>query len=85
VLEAMAHGLAMVVSDGSGNPEAVGDAGVVVPVGDVDAWAAELARLAADADERARLQRAARARAVARFSVERFRNDIEAIYDELLA
>jgi glycosyltransferase involved in cell wall biosynthesis len=85
VLEAMAHGLAMIVSDGSGNPEAVGDAGVVVPVGDVDAWAAELARVAADADERARLQRAARARAVARFSVERFRTDIEAIYDQLLA
>ncbi|HEX6714688.1 MAG TPA: glycosyltransferase family 4 protein [Thermoleophilaceae bacterium] len=85
VLEAMAHGLAMVVSDGPGNPEAVGDAGMVVPVGDVDAWAAQLTRLAGDPDERARMQEAARERAVERFSVERFRRDIEAIYDELLA
>jgi glycosyltransferase involved in cell wall biosynthesis len=84
VLEAMAHGLAMVVSDGAGNPQAVGDAGIVLPVGDVDAWAAELGRLAADAGERARLQRAARGRAEQRFSAERFRRDIEAIYDELL-
>src|SRR4051812_21038214 len=84
VLEAMANGLAMVVSDGSGNPEAVGEAGVVVPVGDVDSWRTQLARLVADADERARLQRAARERAEARFRVERFRHDIEAVYDSLL-
>ena len=34
VLEAMAQGLALVVSDGPGNPEAVADAGLVVPAGD---------------------------------------------------
>ena len=84
VLEAMAHGLAMVVSDGSGNPEAVGDAGIVVPVGDVAAWAEQLRRLANESDERNRLQRAARERAEARFSVERFRRDIEAVYDAIL-
>jgi glycosyltransferase involved in cell wall biosynthesis len=83
VLEAMANGLAMVVSDGSGNPEAIGDAGLVVPVGDVDAWQAALQRLTTDPDERTRLQRAARRRAEERFSVERFRADIERIYDEL--
>ncbi|MFL5894398.1 MAG: glycosyltransferase family 4 protein [Thermoleophilaceae bacterium] len=85
VLEAMAGGLAMVVSDGQGNPEAIGDAGVVVPVGDVDAWASALARLTAEPAERQGLQRAARQRAEERFDVERFRRDIESVYDELLA
>ena len=39
VLEAMAHELPVIVSDGVGNPEAVGSAGVVVPLGDVAALA----------------------------------------------
>ena len=43
VLEAMGRGLPVVVSDGAGNPEAVGDAGIVVPLGDVSALAAALA------------------------------------------
>jgi glycosyltransferase involved in cell wall biosynthesis len=85
VLEAMANGLAMVVSDGAGNPEAVGDAGVIVPVRDVGAWTRELARLVADAAERIRLQQAARRRAEGRFSAERFRRDFEAIYDAVAA
>jgi glycosyltransferase involved in cell wall biosynthesis len=42
VLEAMARGLAMVVSDAPGNAEAVGDAGIVVPAGDVAAFASAL-------------------------------------------
>jgi glycosyltransferase involved in cell wall biosynthesis len=43
VLEAMAHGCPVVVSDAACLPEVVGDAGAVVPVGDVDALAAALA------------------------------------------
>ena len=62
VLEAMGHGLAMVVADGAGNPEAVGDAGLVLPAGDERAFADALARLAADAALRASLGAAARAR-----------------------
>ena len=85
VLEAMANGLAMVVSDGAGNPEAVGEAGVIVPVGDVGAWTRRLTQLVSDAAERSRLQQAARRRAEERFSAERFRRDFEAIYDEVLA
>ena len=83
-LEAMAHGLATVVSDGPGNPEAVGGAGVVVPVGDVEAWTATLGRLAADPDERARLGAAARARVADEFSVERFLGGIGHAYDTAL-
>ena len=56
------RGLALVVSDGVGNPEAVGDAGLVLPLGDVRALAGALAALAGDREELARLGAAARAR-----------------------
>jgi glycosyltransferase involved in cell wall biosynthesis len=84
VLEAMAAGLAPVVSDGPGNPEAVGDAGVVVPVGDVAALASALERLAGDPEERTRLGAAARARAEAEFSIERFLADMRRAFLEVL-
>ncbi len=84
VLEAMAAGLAPVVSDGPGNPEAVGEAGVVVPVGDVSALASALERLAGDPEERTRLGAAARARAEAEFSIERFLADMRRAFLEVL-
>ena len=80
VLEAMGRGVAMVVSDGPGNPEAVGDAGVVVPVGDRAALAAALTRLAGDGEERARLGAAARERVATRFTLEALRAGVEAAY-----
>jgi glycosyltransferase involved in cell wall biosynthesis len=43
VLEAMAHGCPVVVSDAACLPEVVGDAGTVVPLGDIDALAGALA------------------------------------------
>jgi glycosyltransferase involved in cell wall biosynthesis len=85
VLEAMAAGLPCVVSDGPGNPEAVGDAGVVFPAGDEVALREALARLAADPAERARLAEAARARAASEFSVDRFLERMGAIYAEVAA
>jgi glycosyltransferase involved in cell wall biosynthesis len=80
VLEAMAAGLAIVVSDGPGNPEAVGDAGVVVPAADVAALAAALGALARDPAERVRLGAAARARAGALFGVERMLEGVATVY-----
>ena len=55
VIEAMGSGLAIVVSDGPGNPEAIGDAGIVVAVGDVEALAATLGELARDPAQLRRL------------------------------
>ena len=71
VLEAMGHGLAMVVSDGPGNPEAIGDAGIVVRSGDVAALAAALGALAGDPAQRALLGADARERVRSAFSLER--------------
>lgn len=84
VLEAMAHGLAMVVADGPGNPEAVGDAGVVVPAGDVGALAAALRSVAVDAFERARLGAAARERALGQFGLDRMLAGVAEAYAEAL-
>jgi glycosyltransferase involved in cell wall biosynthesis len=84
VLEAMAHGRPVVVSDGPGNPDAAGEAGIVVPVGDVDALAAALARLAGDRAERARLGALGRRRVLREFSPERYLAVMDELFRELL-
>jgi glycosyltransferase involved in cell wall biosynthesis len=62
-LEAMAAGLAVVSADAPSSRELIDDGrtGLLVPPGDVAAYAAALARLAGDARLRARLGEAARA------------------------
>lgn len=67
-LEAMAVGVPVVAADTTALPEVLGSAGVLVPPGDVDAWAEALDRLLVDPAERVRLGEAGRARA-AGFSV----------------
>ena len=84
MLEALDAGLAVVCSDGPGNPDAVGDAGVVVS-GGVESWARELRRLARDPAERARLSEAARRRARDELSHERFAEGIRAAYERARA
>ena len=61
LLEAMACGAALVVTDVSGS-EAVGDAGVIVPPVDPEALAAAIDELLDDAPRRRRLGLAARDR-----------------------
>jgi glycosyltransferase involved in cell wall biosynthesis len=84
VLEAMRDGRAIVVSDGAGNPELVGDAGVVFPAGDASALAAALTELSADETLRRRLGAAAQARYEEHFTLERFQQRMAALYGELL-
>jgi glycosyltransferase involved in cell wall biosynthesis len=76
----MAHGLAIVVSDGAGNPEAVGNAGVVVPAGADGMLAMALRALAASPAERARLGAAARERVGGHFSLKRMLAEVEKAY-----
>lgn len=62
-LEAMAAGTPLVAADATALPWVVGDGGVLVAPGDVDAWAEALARVLDDPDEQHRLAEAGRQRA----------------------
>lgn len=80
LVEAMATGLPAVGSALSGIPEAIdeGVTGLLAPPGDVDALADALARCA-DPRLRARMGKAAAARARARFDAERWLDRLEAL------
>jgi glycosyltransferase involved in cell wall biosynthesis len=67
LIEAMAHEVAVLGTDSGVIPELIGDAGVVVPAGDVPALAAALERLG-DEEVRRPLAQAARARALRLYS-----------------
>lgn len=70
-IEAMACGTPVVASRAGALPEVLGDAGVLVAVGDAGALAGALRTLLDDADARARLAAAGRARVAERFTWER--------------
>jgi glycosyltransferase involved in cell wall biosynthesis len=84
LLEAMGHGLAVVVADGPGNPEAVGDAGIVVGAGDRGALAGALSELARDRERRDALGAAARERVERELTPERLREGVRAAYERAL-
>jgi glycosyltransferase involved in cell wall biosynthesis len=85
LLEAMAHGLAPVVADGTGNAETVGNAGVVFPAGDLTTMSVRLTELANDADARARLGAAASERIRTDLGLERFLSGTKEQYEAALA
>jgi glycosyltransferase involved in cell wall biosynthesis len=66
-LEALARGTPVVASDATSLPEVVGDGGLLVPPGDIGAWADALARVLDDEALAARLGAAGRVHA-ARFT-----------------
>lgn len=68
LVEAFACGRAVVASDSGEIPHTVGDAAVVVPESDADAWAAAIDRLLSSERERAELSGRALARARERFA-----------------
>lgn len=84
VLEAMGAGMVLIVSDGPGNPEAIGSAGIVTPLDDVERLAGALTRLAADRCELARLGEAARERVLTELTLDRLRAGVRAAYDQAL-
>ena len=71
--EAQACGVPVVASNDGGIPETIrnGDSGILVPPGDVPAWADAITRLASDASLRARMGAAGRAQACERFAAPR--------------
>ncbi len=79
VLEAMALGLPVVAFDVGGVSEQLGKAGVLVPPGDLPAFANAILDLLLDPDRRAELGDAAAHRVRARFDVRGFRTAIHAV------
>ena len=86
ILEGMAAGLAMVVTDVGGNREAVVDGvtGLVVPPRDPTALEAAILDLARDPDRRAVMGKAARARAQENFSMDACVAGYVRLYDGLV-
>ena len=87
ILEGMAAGLPMIVTDVGGNPEAVldGETGLVVPPRDRTALSRALARLASDDEARRRFGLAGQQRVKERFSLTRCVADYESLYEALMA
>ena len=85
VLETMAAGLPMIVTNVGGNPEAVlnGQTGLVVPSRNPLAIGAAIIRLARDSDLRRRLGEAALLRVQKEFSIENCIVAHERLYEEL--
>lgn len=86
VLQAMAAGVPVVVTDTGGTSEVVsdGETGFLIPTGDAAAAAAAVLRLATDESRRRQLGVAGRLRLGAEFDIRRMVLDLEDLYGELL-
>lgn len=87
-IEAMRWGLPVVTTDlASGVPEVgvPGETGLLVPPGDVSALASALMQLSGDANQRQRMGEAGRARALALYSFDVFRERMRKFYASVLA
>ncbi|MEU6723137.1 GT4 family glycosyltransferase PelF [Nonomuraea wenchangensis] len=84
VVEAMACGLPVVVTNVGGVAEAVGEAGMVVPPRDHVAAAEAMVRLLRDTGLRRRLGALARERVLERFTLRQSLDDYRSVYEELL-
>jgi glycosyltransferase involved in cell wall biosynthesis len=86
IVEAMALGLPVVATATEGAQEIINpdDAGVLVPIGNVEALGSAVLRLLGDKHERIRLGTLARATARTRFSLERMVDETEKTYAETM-
>jgi glycosyltransferase involved in cell wall biosynthesis len=80
LLEAMGYGLAILAADGPGNPEAVGDAGLLFATGDQAALIEAMTQLGSEPGLRASLGASASARMRDQFSPARFLDATKAVY-----
>jgi glycosyltransferase involved in cell wall biosynthesis len=85
LIEAMACGVPVIGSDSGEIPHVVGDAGIIVPEGDVAALRAALLQLSGDAALRQRFARAGRARVMEQYTQERVAQNIVAVYQQALS
>jgi glycosyltransferase involved in cell wall biosynthesis len=82
VAQALAAGTPVIASDSGSLPEVVGEAGEIVPEGDVGALADRLSTLLRDAGRREELARLGRARAAESLSWERVARGFDSMYRE---
>ena len=87
LIEALAAGCAVVTTDVGGVADVVdsGRAGILVPAGDLAAFAGALEELAHDPDRRRALGEAGAHHVGTRYSVERLVSDVDELYRSLLA
>lgn len=87
VVEAMAHGLPVIATDGGAHPETIGTATpeTLFAAGEAEAAAALLHRYAHDVDARADLAGRVRARYEEAFTIERHVDALEDLYDRVVA
>nr|WP_280938773.1 glycosyltransferase [Meiothermus taiwanensis] len=84
VIEAMSCERATVSTDVGGVAEAVGDAGILVPARDPVAMGKACVELLLDDERRIALGKAARARVLKYFTLERFLNDYRKMYQDVV-
>jgi glycosyltransferase involved in cell wall biosynthesis len=86
-IEALAAGRPVVATAVGGVPDVVshGHDGLLTEVGDIDALAAALGRLAADPELRHQMGEAGRERTLPRYAVSRLVDDVDSLYRELLS
>jgi glycosyltransferase involved in cell wall biosynthesis len=84
LLEAMAHGVAVIGADSGAIPDVIGDAGIIFPENDHAALHRRLAALAADPERRAALGAAGRRRVAALFTNARIAERTRAFHREVL-
>jgi glycosyltransferase involved in cell wall biosynthesis len=85
LLEAAAASRAIIASTAGGNPEVIGDAGVLLPARDIAAWTNEICALALDEARRKQLGEAALARVQNQFRIEAMIEKTLAAYQSVLA
>jgi glycosyltransferase involved in cell wall biosynthesis len=84
LVEAMASGIPVIGSDSGAIPDVIGEGGLVVPEGDVNALADALLRLMNRPDEAAALGQKGRARMLAHFTHESVADATVRVYRELM-
>lgn len=85
LIEAMGCGVPVVGSDSGEIPRVIGDAGVIVPEGNVEALRAALSDLAERPERRRELAERGRARVLANFTQEQVAARLAGVYEQTLA
>jgi glycosyltransferase involved in cell wall biosynthesis len=85
LIEAMACGVPVIGSSSGEIPRVIGDAGLIVPEGDINALSAALLRLGANPRARATYAEAGRQRALSQFTNQAAAENIYRVYQSILA